>query len=423
MIRSLRFACVAVALAALLLPVEGSTARPSAKSTVTLNMLAFNTQQPGFSVLIPNFERVYPDITVNVNYSPNVPQLETVELAGGSGPDPITTFPGCGTPESVCELAKAGELAPLLKEPWTKRSLPLVTSLSKYGRGLYAFEPSVTPYGIFTNDALFTKLRLKVPQTFSQLLELCAKSKAAGTVAFVLSGGDGLSTGLLLTDLAVATVYGKDAHWPAKLKAGSVSFDGTAGWHQALQEFIDLNNAGCFQQGAAGTSAASSRVEFAQGQGLMYPGISGFGGALVTANPQLVYSFHPFPGGTGPNQTTTFLNLSPSLSVDAHASAQNRAAAQTLIDFMARPKQNALYANANGSLTQYQFLKGQLPTYMVPFASVFKQHEYVMNPQQTWWNANVLLALQQAGIGLITGQTTIDDLLQAMDAAWKHGPS
>jgi hypothetical protein len=33
------------------------------------------------------------------------------------------------------------------------------------------------------------------------------------------------------------------------------------------------------------------------------------------------------------------------------------------------------------------------------------------------------VALNQDGLGLITGQTTIDGVLNAMDAAWKQGPS
>ncbi len=32
-------------------------------------------------------------------------------------------------------------------------------------------------------------------------------------------------------------------------------------------------------------------------------------------------------------------------------------------------------------------------------------------------------ALQTAQIGLVTGQSTVDGILQAMDAAWKQGPS
>ena len=60
---------------------------------------------------------------------------------------------------------------------------------------------------------------------------------------------------------------------------------------------------------------------------------------------------------------------------------------------------------------------------MSAFATVFKSHDYVIDPTQSWWNSNVLLALQQDGIGLITGQTTIDGVLNAMDAAWKQGPA
>jgi raffinose/stachyose/melibiose transport system substrate-binding protein len=111
------------------------------------------------------------------------------------------------------------------------------------------------------------------------------------------------------------------------------------------------------------------------------------------------------------------------VGVNAHSNAQSQAAAHTFIDFLARPKQNALFSQILGGLTQYEFLKSQIPPFMSDFASVFKAHAYVIEPQDSWWNANVLLALQQNQIGLITGQSTIADLLNAMDAAWKQGPS
>jgi hypothetical protein len=46
-----------------------------------------------------------------------------------------------------------------------------------------------------------------------------------------------------------------------------------------------------------------------------------------------------------------------------------------------------------------------------------------MSPLQTWWNPNVGLALEQDGVGLLTGQSTVDGILAAMDAAWQQGPS
>jgi raffinose/stachyose/melibiose transport system substrate-binding protein len=405
------------------LGVGASGARP-AGGQVTISFLGGS--QPAFNVLIPNFERVYPSITVNVTYVSSVAvlqQLETTELAAGNGPDVLTTYPGCGNSVSVCALGPAGYLAPMINAPWTKRSLPLVLSLDKDGPTLVVFSPQVAPEGVFTNDGLFRKLGLKVPQTFPQLIDLCRQAKADGTAALIWAGGNAAALSLLVQDLAVATVYGKDRHWTAEQKAGTVTFDGTAGWHQALQEVIDMNDAGCFQPGVTGTSLPSAQAEFAQGQGLMLASLSSDKGAIDTSSPQFSYSFSAFPGGTDPHQIRTLINLGGALSVNARSSAANQAAAQTFIDFIARPKQDALYAELTGGLTQYEFLKKQLPAFMAPSAEVFADNEYVIAPNRFWWNPDVQAALQQYGVGLLTGQTTIDQVLQAMDAAWKQGPT
>jgi hypothetical protein len=60
---------------------------------------------------------------------------------------------------------------------------------------------------------------------------------------------------------------------------------------------------------------------------------------------------------------------------------------------------------------------------MSPLGSALAQGRYVINPQAGWWNANVLVALENDGIGLATGQTTVSGVLSAMDAAWNQGPS
>jgi raffinose/stachyose/melibiose transport system substrate-binding protein len=155
----------------------------------------------------------------------------------------------------------------------------------------------------------------------------------------------------------------------------------------------------------------------------MVPATSANKMTIDGGDPAFAYSFVPFPGGTSAGQTRTFLNPTAGLGVNAHSSAASQAAAQELVDFTARPKQDALYAQTTGGLTQYQFLKDDLPPYMSAFTPVFKANEYVVNPARSWWNANVQLALQQDAVGLLTGQETIDDVLNAMDAAWKQGPS
>jgi raffinose/stachyose/melibiose transport system substrate-binding protein len=369
---------------------------------------------------------VYPNIDVQVTYalSPILSQLEATELAAGNGPDLVATSLTCGaSPISICLLVRAGHLAPLVKQPWAKRSLPLVTSLAKVGRNLYAFVPELGAEGITANADLFRRLGFKVPQTFSQLLTLCQAAKSAGTVAIVLAGASGPTVAFLLTALSVPTVYAKDKRWVREQRAGKVTFAGSAGWRTALQEFIEMNKAGCFQPLAVGTVTASAQAQFAQGQALMIPGLTSQMGEIRADNPTFRLAAYPFPGGSRASQTRTFINTVSGLAVNAHSSAQKRAAAQTFIDFLARPNQNALFASINGGLTQYEFLKGLLPDFMSSYRNVFNRREYVVNPQSSWWNPSVYVTLQQDGIGLITGQLSVDDVLNAMDAAWKKGPA
>ena len=407
----------------------GSAAAPAKRAhTVTISMLRIVNSKPAWDALIPNFERAYPNIKIAVTYTPSntsMYELETTELAAGNAPDILSTDPGCGTPVAVCVLGKAGYLAPMVDKPWAKkRSLPLVTSKNKDGGALVAFEPQVTPNGVFTNDSLFRKFGLKVPQTFPQLLDVCRKAKAAGAAAVILAGGSAAPVAGLIEGFAVATVYGRDKHWNQKLKAGKVTFDRSSGWHQALQRFIDMNAAGCFQPGATGVPSGNTAAAlFAQGRGLMLAMTSLNKGAIDIASPHFSYSFHRFPGGTTPTQTTTYLQLAPEVSVNAHSSAGNQRAAQTFVDFIARPAQNALYTQITGGLTQYEFLKGQIPDFMPSLGRVFAARKWVINPAVSWWNPATLDALQKNQIGLITGQRSIDDVLKAMDAAWKQGPA
>jgi ABC-type glycerol-3-phosphate transport system substrate-binding protein len=184
-----------------------------------------------------------------------------------------------------------------------------------------------------------------------------------------------------------------------------------------------MNNAGCFEPGVAGTTAGSANALFAQGQGLILLGGGGGYAAVAAAGPQFRFSLHPNPFGSKPDQTSTFVNPAQNaVGINAHSSPQAQAAAQTFVDFLARPKQDALYAKLTGTLTQYQVSHAQLWPYMSQdLTTMFATQHYVVDPGEGFWNPDVKVPLSQ-GIGLLTGQLSIDDILNAMDTAWKKGP-
>jgi raffinose/stachyose/melibiose transport system substrate-binding protein len=414
-----------LAFAVFALAFDAGEARPAKRATVTLNLLSYVLYKPAFDVLIANFERVYPDVTVDATYTPTATvqsQLLLTELAAGNGPDLMATGSGSASPTGVGTLAKAGYLAPLVRKPWTRWSLPHLISADKYGQGLFGFSLAMSFQGIFTNDDLFRKLGLKVPQTFSQLLAVCQQAKNDGAIPLLVPAQGSTVVEHLLEDIADNTVYAVDNQWMQELKAGKVTFDGTAGWHAALQELIDMNNAGCLGPASAGTSAIAADAEFAQGQALMYFNASSHKATIDESNPQFTYSMRPFPAGSSPGRSVALTGSALDLAVNGRTSLENQAAAQEFVDFIARPAQDALFAKLLGDVTQYQFLHRQLPAYISSLKPTLADDEAIIG-KTSWWNPGVNMALNTDGAGLITGQTSIDDVLNAMDAAWMQGPS
>ena len=135
--------------------------RPEAMSDkVRIRFLAIVLAKPAFDVLIPNFERAYPDINVDVTYeagNADIEQLETIQLAAGTAPDVLWVDPSgsCGRLGTVCTLASAGNLVPMGGKPWLKSSAPEIIAAAKHGGVLVAYTPIVSPLAIFTNDDLF----------------------------------------------------------------------------------------------------------------------------------------------------------------------------------------------------------------------------------------------------------------------------
>ena len=134
----------------------------------------------------------------------------------------------------------------------------------------------------------------------------------------------------------------------------------------------------------------------------MWPTVSGLKGTLERREPRVRLLLPSVRSRDEPEPDRDLPLLGISLSVNAHSSAQNQAAAQTFVDFIARPKQNALWGQVGGGLTQYEFLKGQIPAWEVRLRHCVQAARVRRQPAVwTWWNANVLLALNQDGVRLV----------------------
>jgi raffinose/stachyose/melibiose transport system substrate-binding protein len=393
------------------------------RDTTTVKVLWNGVKRLPWEVILPNFERAYPNIKIEITWAATTTettQLLLTQLAAGNGPDLFAVAPGSGGLTSVTRLAKAGYLEPYVGVPWVKRLVPFVTSLDKVGKALYAFTPGVWLYALFHNDDLFQQLGLGVPQTFDQLLDVCRKAKAAGKIPYLLAGGTPADITALITGMASSTVFANDPKWISKRKQNAVTFAGTPGWRQALQQVIDMNTAGCFQPGAAGMTTPNHYAMFASGQGLMLGGISSQFPAIDVFGTNVNYSVSRYPATTRARDLRVTVGAGDSFAINSKSHVKE--AALTFVNFLARPKQNALWASVNGWITQDDLLKGRVPSRLSNLAPMLENGTTVLNPGAYYWNADVGQALATNAIGLITGQRSVDDVLQAMDAAWNQGP-
>jgi raffinose/stachyose/melibiose transport system substrate-binding protein len=221
-VRRARLLIAVLAGAVFALGLGASGARTAGSDQITIGALLHLSTKPAFDVLIPNFERYYPNITVVPSYAPGfvgLYQQEAIELAAGNAPPILETTAGCGAPDAICVLVKAGDLAPMVGVPWAKRQPQLLTSLEKHGPVLLAFTAGMSAFGMFTDDPLFARLGLKVPETFAQLLAVCQKAKADGTIAVELVATNQAGLAYLVCALAATTVYRAHPRWNSELNA------------------------------------------------------------------------------------------------------------------------------------------------------------------------------------------------------------
>jgi raffinose/stachyose/melibiose transport system substrate-binding protein len=405
--------------------VVGASARPASRaSQVTLTAIVQSASQSTWEALVANFEKAYPNITISTTYAPSNTTLYadlTTEFAAGNGPDIVWVTPGNGTPASVVTLAAAGYLMPLVKAPWLTRTVPSIVSLLKYGKGLYAFGPGLGFYGLMVNNALFKQHGWAVPTTFGQLLNTCKTASAAGVAPFLVPDSSNGESNTATFTMQLEITAETNPNFISELKAGKASFATDPGWNGALARFEDMIQANCFPSSDEGLTVAQMDNDFANGQGLMLSANSPFVTTISLLNPSLNFSLVPFPNGNTAAQDRTMVYGGSAFAVNAKSA--NTASALDFINFAARPNQNQFWANQQGEMTQYDIKKDIVPTVLSAFATQVKKGRLISAPVLKWWNASVSTALNTDVIGLLTGQETPTQILQAMDTAWQQGPT
>jgi raffinose/stachyose/melibiose transport system substrate-binding protein len=396
----------------------GSNSSAGGSKEFSLSFATSNTIESPFQVLAEDYMKSHSDVKITFNPQPNDSYDQTLrtQLQAGNASDIVVTTPGSGQGRSILPLAEAGFLEPL--DDAAKKLVP-EGSATLFGKDdkVYGQAAEITVVGLVANETAAKASGVAdFPSDFASLEQQCKTLQSNGKSFFAVAGSAAPNTGLMAMSLAGSRVYAEDPKWNEKRAANQTTFAGSDGWKSALEAVTKLNDAGCFQQGVAGAGFDAITQGLATGTSL-----AGFIPApswkqLKSAATGSDFDVRALPAA---KDDKPFTYASANYAFSINAASKNKDAARAFLDWAAEPEQTKAFAEIDGALPvsgldSYDFSSGAYKN----VADLIKGGKYGPLPNTQWPNSAVYDALASGVQGLITGQKTVDQVLQAMDAAW-----
>jgi len=337
------------------------------------------------------------------------------QIQGGNAPDVFVVSPGAGQESAVLPLAEAGYVEPLGEES---------TSLIPEGNeGLFQLEgetyaqpTDIIPVGMLWNVGAASDAGVDVPQDTDALIDSCQPLTDEGKSFFAIAGSVPPNPGLMTMAISASRVYAEAPDWNEQRAAGDVTFADDEGWQETLQTVVDLNEAGCFQEGAAGGGFDAITQGITQGTALSAFVPAGAATELMNSTPGLELNIQPFPPASGGDP---YLLASPNyaLSISAESDDATKQAAKDFLAWLAEPENAAEFVEVSGGVAITGPDENLSPVFE-PVADLLTEGSYVALPNLEWPNPAIYDALAKGAQGLLSGQGDVQTVLEAMDQAW-----
>jgi len=365
------------------------------------------------------YEKAHPGVTITIQKLPaeSYAQAIATRVEGGNAPDVFMAESGSGQTDSIQSFAKAGLLLPLTSPAVKSELSPAGLSQFEYNGKIYAVSLGSAVNGIVYNDAMAKSagVTLTASSTFPEVLQACAAAKAKGKALFGLAGSVPANTGILALEIATSAVYGPDPDWDAQRAAGKVTFAGTPGWTTTLNSIVQLYKAGCFQAGAQGAGFDALTNGASQGQLFGFFAPSGAAVDINTASDGHVHLVAlPFPAPSG----TTYASVSSDVSIAGNAHTRSPKLVASFLAYLASPAGQKLMSTNSGYFPVGTTSVSTLSAPYQPVASMITSRQYRGFPTIDWPNGKIYADLGSGVQGLLTGQQTVQQVLQQMDSDW-----
>jgi raffinose/stachyose/melibiose transport system substrate-binding protein len=387
--------------------------------TLRLSVQAGAVESP-YAVMAKTYAEEHPNVTFEIEEVPNEQFGEVLrtQLQGGNAPDVFYVTGGNGNPHSSLPLAEGGFLEPLTDTVAEELYTDETRVLAEYDGQIWTQPLDFVPVTSNYNLTVAEELGIDLPfGSVDDVFAACDVAADAGKSLLMLAGSTVPNNGLTTLQMAASRVYVDEPDWNDKRAAGEVTFSDSDGWRESIEVIVELYDRGCFQLGAEAGVIADNVPAVAAGNAVGGFAPGGATGDLKRLNPDNTYVSTVFPGDSEA-KTKLFASPSNMLAVNASSGDAEKAAALEFLAWLAEPANADATADLSGNTSIRAGDGGQLPEQYALIEDYFTDHNYQPLANLLWPTPEIYNVLGTGVQGLLTGQTDVDSVLAAMDAAW-----
>ncbi|MGB8454530.1 MAG: extracellular solute-binding protein [Anaerocolumna sp.] len=273
--------------------------------------------------IIADFEKANPNIDVEHIQVPDAGEVLTTRMASDEMPDVVSIYPNETKFKSYVD---EGFFMDLTGEDFYSNLNSTYVDSVKYNDKDWSVPLTMNAYGIYYNADKFNELGIKVPETWSELVDAVSKIKEAGLLPFATSFKDAWTTGHLTEAL-----LGNTMGIPAANEF--FSSDVPAADSKEFKKFTDhfnlfIDNT---EEDTAGTDYNTAVTLFATGDALMLPQGIWATSVIESAGADFDYQMMPVPADT---KEDTKVVYGIDFAVGISASTPNAEAAKTFVSYL-----------------------------------------------------------------------------------------
>jgi raffinose/stachyose/melibiose transport system substrate-binding protein len=348
------------------------------------------------------------DVTVQLEMPPadNAAQILKTRLASNDAPDVFALH----AVNEIPPFYKAGYLEDLSGQPFVNKLMDSVKpSVTTKDGKVVAVPLETISWGYLYNKKIFKDLDLQPPGTLTEMKAVVEKLKANNVKPFLLSYKESWIPQLFVPLTAGAMMNTQNKDFIDRMNQDKGSFSEM----KSMFDIIDLVNSNGTDK-ALEIGGDDGSAAFASGKAAMWIQGPWFAETILKSDPKMDFGVAPLPINDDSN--ATLINLSTSTSLAVSSTSKNKEVALDFVNYVLDDKDSSAF---------YEALKFNPISKVHTFKSypwVNDATEYV-KAGKSYQDPSIPQAVKdEAGKSLqsyYAGQLSQDDVIKALDKAWK----